>query len=64
MICVRSWGSEAGELSLVLDLLARGELRLAQMVGEVIGLDDVLDGLERLACGRTAGPRIVVDMAA
>lgn len=60
---VGSWGSEPGEIRHVLGLLASGELRLPRIVGDVIGLDEVPAGLDRLARGQIAGSRIVVDLA-
>ena len=45
-----------------LDLLASGKLVLPKVVGDVIPLADVLDGLARVQPGRTGGSRIVVDV--
>lgn len=59
---VGSYGSEPHEVATCLELMASGRLALPRVVGDVIGLADVLDGLERVRDGRTGGSRIVVDV--
>jgi len=59
-----SYGSEPHEVATCLDLMARGALVLPRVVGDVIPLSDVLDGLARVRDGRTGGSRIVVDVTA
>ena len=59
---VGSYGSEPHEVETVLRMLADGSLVLPHVVGDVIPLTDVLDGLTRVQAGRTGGSRIVVDV--
>ena len=59
---VGAYGAEPGEVAEVLRLLAGGRLRLPHVVGDVIGLGDVADGLRRVARGDTGGSRIVLDI--
>ena len=59
---VGSYGNEPHEVATCLDLLASGKLVLPKVVGDVIPLADVLDGLARVQQGRTGGSRIVVDV--
>ena len=57
---VGSYGSEPGELREVLDLIDRGRLAPPRLVGDVIPLSEILDGLRRVEAGDTGGSRIVV----
>lgn len=59
---VGSYGAEPHEVATCLDLMAAGELVLPRVVGDVIPLAEVLDGLARVQQGRTGGSRIVVDV--
>lgn len=59
---VGSYGSEPGEVETVLQMMGSGRLNLPHVVGDVIPLTDVLDGLRRVQDGRTGGSRIVVDV--
>lgn len=59
---VGSYGSEPHEVATCLDLMASGRLVLPRVVGDVIPLADVLDGLARVRDGNTGGSRIVVDV--
>lgn len=61
---VGSYGSEPGEVREVLRMLGAGELRLPRAIGDVIALEDVAEGVARVARGETGGSRIVVDIAA
>jgi threonine dehydrogenase-like Zn-dependent dehydrogenase len=60
---VGSYGAEPDEVRTVVRMLAAGELRLPRVVGDVIPLEDVATGLERVARGDTGGSRIVLDVA-
>jgi D-arabinose 1-dehydrogenase-like Zn-dependent alcohol dehydrogenase len=59
---VGSYGSEPHEVETVLRMMGDGSLVLPHVVGDVIPLTDVLDGLTRVQAGRTGGSRIVVDV--
>jgi threonine dehydrogenase-like Zn-dependent dehydrogenase len=59
---VGSYGSEPSEVDTCLKLLASGKLVLPRVVGDIIGLDDVAEGLGRVQRGETGGSRIVVDV--
>ena len=61
---VGSYGSEPQEVAEVIALLGEGRLVLPHAVGDVIALDDVAEGVRRVADGRTGGGRIVVDLTA
>jgi threonine dehydrogenase-like Zn-dependent dehydrogenase len=61
---VGAYGNEPDEVREVLDLLAQDRLRLPHVVGDVIPLGDVDDGLARVARGDTGGSRIVLDIQA
>lgn len=61
---VGAYGAEPAEVAEVLRLMADGRLRLPHVVGDVIPLSDVADGLQRVAAGRTGGSRIVLDIQA
>jgi hypothetical protein len=45
-----------------MELLADGSLVLPHAVGDVISLEDVAEGVHRVARGETGGSRIVVDV--
>jgi threonine dehydrogenase-like Zn-dependent dehydrogenase len=59
-----SFGSEPEEVAEVIALLGDGELQLPHLVGDVISLEDVREGVDRVAQGRTGGSRIVIDLRA
>jgi threonine dehydrogenase-like Zn-dependent dehydrogenase len=59
-----SYGSEPEEVAEVIGLLADGRLALPRLIGDVIALEDVRDGVQRVHEGRTGGSRIVVDVEA
>jgi threonine dehydrogenase-like Zn-dependent dehydrogenase len=59
-----SYGAEPGEVAEVIALLGAGRLRLPHLIGDVIALEDVGEGLRRVAEGRTGGSRIVLDLGA
>ena len=61
---VGSYGAEPEEVREVVQMMGDGRLTLPRVVGDVIALDDVRDGVERVARGDTGGSRIVVDIAA
>jgi threonine dehydrogenase-like Zn-dependent dehydrogenase len=61
---VGAYGSTADEVREVAELMARGDLRLPHVVGDVIPLEDVVEGVHRVARGETGGSRIVVDVTA
>lgn len=60
---VASYGAEPWEVAKVIEMMADGSLVLPKVVGDVIPLDDVNEGLERVHQGRTGGSRIVLDIA-
>jgi hypothetical protein len=45
-------------------MMADGTLVLPKVVGDVIGIEDVAEGVARVARGETGGSRIVVDVRA
>jgi D-arabinose 1-dehydrogenase-like Zn-dependent alcohol dehydrogenase len=61
---VGSYGAEPEEVRDVIGMLAAGELVLPRVVGDVIALEDVGAGVERVSRGETGGSRIVVDVRA
>ena len=60
---VGSYGSEPDDLREVLDLVQSRRLRLPRLVGDVIPLAEILDGMRRVEAGDTGGSRIVVAIA-
>ena len=61
---VGSYGADIDEVRTVIDMLADGSLVLPKVVGDVISIEDVAEGVERVARGDTGGSRIVVDVRA
>jgi threonine dehydrogenase-like Zn-dependent dehydrogenase len=61
---IGSYGNEPDEVREVVAMLADGRLVLPRVVGDVIPLDDVRSGLDRVHRGDTGGSRIVVDITA
>jgi threonine dehydrogenase-like Zn-dependent dehydrogenase len=61
---VGSYGNEPEEVREVITMMAAGRLRLPWVVGDVIPLEQVLEGLERVHRGDTGGSRIVLDITA
>lgn len=61
---VGSYGADIDEVRRVIDLLADGRLDLPRVVGDVIGIEDVAEGVARVQRGDTGGSRIVVDVRA
>lgn len=61
---VGSYGADVDEVRQVVDMMGRGDLVLPRVVGDVIPLDDVAEGVARVARGETGGSRIVVDVRA
>jgi D-arabinose 1-dehydrogenase-like Zn-dependent alcohol dehydrogenase len=59
---VGSYGAEPEEVREVVRLMGEGALHLPRVVGDVIPLDDVAEGVARVARGETGGSRIVVDI--
>ena len=59
---VGSYGAEPHEVVTTMELLAEGKLVLPHAVGDVIPLEDVAEGVQRVARGDTGGSRIVVDI--
>jgi Zn-dependent alcohol dehydrogenase len=59
---VGSYGADRSEVETVIDLMSSGQLTLPRVVGDVIPLDDVNEGVHRVARGDTGGSRIVVDI--
>ena len=59
---VGSYGADRSEVETTLDLMSSGRLTLPRVVGDVIPLDDVNEGVHRVARGDTGGSRIVVDI--
>ncbi|MBS1842837.1 MAG: zinc-binding dehydrogenase [Actinobacteria bacterium] len=59
-----SYGAEPEEVREVIRMMSAGDLSLPHVVGDVIPLDAVLDGVERVARGDTGGSRILVDLKA
>jgi D-arabinose 1-dehydrogenase-like Zn-dependent alcohol dehydrogenase len=60
---VGSYGAEPDEVRTVVAMMGAGELELPRVVGDVIPLEDVNDGLRRVHAGDTGGSRIVLDVA-
>jgi threonine dehydrogenase-like Zn-dependent dehydrogenase len=61
---VGSYGADGDEVRTVIAMMADGRLVLPKVVGDVIGIDDVAEGVARVARGDTGGSRIVVDVRA
>lgn len=60
---VGSLGPEPEEIVAVLAMIAEGRLQLPNLVGDLVSLDEVGDGVRRLANGEMGGSRIVVDLS-
>lgn len=60
---VGSVGAEPADVCDALDLLAEGALVLPDLIGDRVPLEDVAAGLQRLADGRAASGRVVVEVA-
>ena len=56
--------SDFSDVRRSIELLASGELVLPKVVGDVIPLSEVRNGLDRVHTGDTGGSRIVVDITA
>ncbi len=61
---VGSYGADRSEVEAVIELMSTGRLALPRVVGDVIGIEDVAEGVARVARGDTGGSRIVVDVRA
>jgi threonine dehydrogenase-like Zn-dependent dehydrogenase len=61
---VGSYGADRGEVETVIEMMATGRLVLPKVVGDVIPIHDVAEGVARVARGETGGSRIVVDVRA
>jgi D-arabinose 1-dehydrogenase-like Zn-dependent alcohol dehydrogenase len=61
---VGSYGAEPEEVRETVEMMAAGKFNLPRVVGDVIPLEDVKEGVERVARGETGGSRIIVDIAA
>lgn len=61
---VGSYGAEPEEVRDIVQMMSEGKLHLPKVVGDVIPLEDVAEGVARVARGDTGGSRIVVDLAA
>jgi threonine dehydrogenase-like Zn-dependent dehydrogenase len=61
---VGSYGADRDEVQTVMDMMADGRLVLPKVVGDVIGIEEVAEGVARVARGDTGGSRIVVDVRA
>jgi threonine dehydrogenase-like Zn-dependent dehydrogenase len=61
---VGSYGADRSEVETVMGMMADGTLVLPKVVGDVIGIEDVAEGVARVARGETGGSRIVVDVRA
>jgi threonine dehydrogenase-like Zn-dependent dehydrogenase len=59
---VGSYGNEPDEVRQVVAMLADGSLELPRVVGDVISIEDVASGLDRVHRGDTGGSRIVLDI--
>ena len=59
-----SYGAEPEEVRDVLDLMATGRLHLPRVVGDVIPLGAIVEGMQRVQAGETGGSRIVIDVPA
>lgn len=60
---VGALGPEPDEIVEVLSMIADGRLHLPKLIGDVIPLEKVDEGIRRLANGETGGSRIVVDVS-
>ena len=58
-----SYGAEPWEVAKVIEMMAAGDLVLPKVVGDVIPLEQVNEGLRRVHEGQTGGSRIVLDVA-
>lgn len=61
---VGAYGNEPGEVREVIAMMADGRLELPRVIGDVIPLEGVRQGLERVHRGDTGGSRIVLDITA
>ena len=61
---VGSYGADRSEVEAVIEMMADGRLSLPKVVGDVIAIGDVAEGVARVARGDTGGSRIVVDVRA
>ncbi|MCW3018131.1 MAG: putative alcohol dehydrogenase, partial [Solirubrobacterales bacterium] len=61
---VGSYGNEPQEVREVIAMMADGRLELPRVIGDVIPLEDVRAGLDRVHSGDTGGSRIVLDITA
>jgi threonine dehydrogenase-like Zn-dependent dehydrogenase len=61
---VGSYGADRSEVEEVIKLMSSGKLTLPKVVGDVISIEDVNEGVARVARGDTGGSRIVVDVRA
>lgn len=61
---VSSYGAEPEEVVKVIEMLTAGDLVLPRAVSDVIPLDEIQEGLERVHRGETNGSRVVVDITA
>src|SRR4051794_37955219 len=59
-----SYGNEPEDVAEVIGLLADATLKLPHVVGDVIPLERVREGLDRVHRGETGGSRIIVDITA
>lgn len=59
---VAAYGAEPGEVRTAIAMLADGRLKLPRVVGDVIPLADVAEGVARVHRGDTGGSRIVVEI--
>jgi 2-desacetyl-2-hydroxyethyl bacteriochlorophyllide A dehydrogenase len=60
---VGSLGSEPEEVAAVLAMLSDGTLRIPDLIGDVVTLEEAPAGLQRLRHGQVAEARIVIDVA-
>jgi threonine dehydrogenase-like Zn-dependent dehydrogenase len=61
---VGSFGADRFEVETVLEMMSTGRLKLPRAVGDIIPIEDVAEGVARVARGDTGGSRIVVDVRA
>ena len=61
---VGSYGHVMDEVRAVIEMMGDGRLVLPRVVGDVISIEDVAEGVARVARGDTGGSRIVVDVRA
>lgn len=59
---VGSYGNEPSDVREMVEAMASGSLVLPRVVGDVIPLADVVEGVSRVQRGDTGGSRIVVDI--